>query len=453
MKKSELFYITALLVHVGLGFLFFTLPFLGTIYGLLVFLVGVWYVIKTKDKNNEVLLMASYCMGMDVYLKMLGASLFNEYGKYTIIVFMVLGILYKGFSKSAFLYVFFIALLIPGVFIGTQTLSLDSNIRKAIAFNITGEACLAISAIYCFRRSITLERVQDVLAMFLFPMVALLVNIFLFSPLIQDVVTNANSNFATSGGFGPNQVSTVLGLAMFVAFSQLFLSSPTKKIQIVNGFLILIFAYRCIITFSRGGMYTGLLMMLILALVLYRLMDLKRRGKMLLVGGLSVVAGIMVWGYSSIQTGGMIDKRYANEDSRGREKESQLSGREVLIESELQMFIENPIFGVGVGKNKEIRLESTGIEAASHNEISRMLAEHGSLGLLGLLILFITPIVLYMRDYTQIYALVFMIFWLLTINHAAMRIAAPSFVYALALLKVRFPSASDSVSDDSVVVT
>ena len=200
-------------------------------------------------------------------------------------------------------------------------------------------------------------------------------------------------------------------------------------------------------------MYTGLLMMLILAMVLYRIMDLKGRGKMLLVSGLAVLAGIMVWGYSSIQTGGMIDKRYANEDSRGREKESQLSGREVLIESELQMFIENPIFGVGVGKNKEIRLESTGIEAASHNEISRMLAEHGSLGLLGLLILFITPIVLYMRDYTQIYALVFMIFWLLTINHAAMRIAAPSFVYALALLKVRFPSASDSVSDDSVVVT
>ena len=443
MKKSELFYITALLVHVGLGFLFFTIPFLGTIYGLLVFLIGVGYVVNTKNKNNEVLMVASYCMGMDVYLKMLGASLFNEFGKYTIIVFMVLGILYKGFSKSAFLYVFFIALLIPGIFIGAQTLSLDANIRKAIAFNITGEVCLAVSAIYCFRRSISLKRMQDVLAMYLFPMMALLVNVFLFSPILQDVITNANSNFATSGGFGPNQVSTVLGLAMFAAFSQLFLASPTKKLQLINGFLILVFAFRCIITFSRGGMYTGILMMLVLSMVLYRIMDLKGRSKMLLVGGLSVLAGIMVWGYSSIQTGGMIEKRYANEDSRGREKESQLSGREVLIESELQMFIENPILGVGVGKNKEIRLESTGIEAASHNELTRMLAEHGSLGLLGLLILFLTPIVLYMRDYTQVYALVFMFFWLLTINHAAMRIAAPAFIYALALLKVRFDSATE----------
>jgi hypothetical protein len=35
-------------------------------------------------------------------------------------------------------------------------------------------------------------------------------------------------------------------------------------------------------------------------------------------------------------------------------------------------------------------------------------------------------------------ALSFLIFWLLTINHAAMRIAAPAFVYALSLLKVYY---------------
>ena len=44
-----------------------------------------------------------------------------------------------------------------------------------------------------------------------------------------------------------------------------------------------------------------------------------------------------------------------------------------------------------------------------------------------------------MSDRTQIFALVFMVFWVLTINHAAMRIAAPAFGYALALLKVYFP--------------
>jgi O-antigen ligase len=430
--------------------LFFKLRILGAIYALIVFAIGIGYVIKTQNKNNEVLLMAAYFIGMDVYIKMLKVTILNEFGKYTVIIFMVLGIVYSGFSKKSFLYVFFIALLIPGIFIGAQALSLDANIRKAISFNITGPACLGISAIYCFQRSILFDRFKDVLAMLLFPLVAVLVHVFLYTPDFQEAITNTSSNSATSGGYGPNQVSTVLGLAMFVAFARLFFASSTVKLQVINGFLVLVFAYRCIITFSRGGMLTGLLMILILMALLYVILDFKAKSKLILMGGLSIFAGLLVWGYSSIQTSGMIDKRYANEDAAGREKESQLSGRETLISSELNMFLDNPLLGVGVGKNKEIRFEETGILGASHNEITRMLAEHGSLGLVGLLILFITPIVLYMSDKTQIFALVFMVFWFLTINHAAMRIAAPAFVYALALLKIRFPSSSAAPSNEYI---
>ena len=147
---------------------------------------------------------------------------------------------------------------------------------------------------------------------------------------------------------------------------------------------------------------------------------------------------------SSNQTGGLIEKRYTNENARGVEKEDVSSGRGELAATEWEMFMDNPYLGVGVGRNKEIRLEETGIAAATHSEISRMLAEHGSLGLLGLLILSVTPVVLYMSDRTQIFALLFMVFWALTINHAAMRIAAPAFVYALALLKVYFPKEGEA---------
>ena len=45
--------------------------------------------------------------------------------------------------------------------------------------------------------------------------------------------------------------------------------------------------------------------------------------------------------------------------------------------------MKNPIFGVGVGKGTEIREVETGIDVLSHDEITRMLAEHGSLGILG----------------------------------------------------------------------
>ncbi|WP_431243016.1 hypothetical protein ACQ9BO_25775 [Flavobacterium sp. P21] len=93
---------------------------------------------------------------------------------------------------------------------------------------------------------------------------------------------------------------------------------------------------------------------------------------------------------------------------------------------------------------KEIRKE-TGTEIASHNEITRMLAEHGLFGVFGLLILFATPLILFINNRQHLYCLPFYLFWLLTINHAAMRIAAPAFIYALSLLSVRitFPEKAE----------
>lgn len=107
-----------------------------------------------------------------------------------------------------------------------------------------------------------------------------------------------------------------------------------------------------------------------------------------------------------------------------------------LASEEIETFFENPIFGRGVGRNMEKRFERTGEIVVSHNEITRMIAEHGLLGILGLLIIFITPLILYVDNKYNIYLLCSLLFWLLTINHAAMRLAAPAFLYSLALLKV-----------------
>jgi O-antigen ligase len=59
------------------------------------------------------------------------------------------------------------------------------------------------------------------------------------------------------------------------------------------------------------------------------------------------------------------------------------------------MFLDNPIVGVGVGGQEE-RIEATGDVVASHSEVSRLLAEHGMLGVF-LLILGITPLVLFLK--------------------------------------------------------
>jgi O-antigen ligase len=149
-----------------------------------------------------------------------------------------------------------------------------------------------------------------------------------------------------------------------------------------------------------------------------------------------IIAFSLAWTYSSEQTNGLINKRYSNQDAAGRVKDDQFSGRTELAEDEIQTFLKHPIIGIGVGRNMEQRYERTGEVIVSHNEITRMIAEHGALGILGLMILFFTPLVLYFNNKYNLYLLCFLAFWLLTINHAAMRLAAPAFIYSLSLLKV-----------------
>jgi hypothetical protein len=436
MKEKELSYIYLILFHAFLGGLVFAFPFISKIYTLTILMFGVFYIVKNKNQNNEVLVASAYVISVEVLLRMTDGMLLNEFGKYTVIIFMFLGMIYSGFSKNSLIYWIFLVLLIPGIFISILSLSFETDIRKAIAFNISGPVCLGICSIYCFQRKIMFDRLKEVLTAFSLPLIAIVVYLFLYTPSVKDVVTGTQSNFETSGGFGPNQVSTILGLGIFVFFVQLLLNSKSRMLQLVNTGFVMVFAFRGIVTFSRGGVMTAVVMIFLLLVVLYFQANLNTKPKIGLIVILSFLAGLGVWGYSSAQTSGLIKKRYANQDVRGKEKKFQLSGREELMTSEFQMFLNNPILGVGVGRNKEIRKKQTGIESASHNEITRMLAEHGSFGLFDLMILLFTPLYLFTSSRQNILALPFLVFWLLTINHAAMRLAAPAFVYALSLLKV-----------------
>jgi O-antigen ligase len=255
--------------------------------------------------------------------------------------------------------------------------------------------------------------------------------------LKEALVLGTGSNYTTSGGFGPNQVATMFGLSMFIFFSRLMLESETRLLFALNLIITFLVTYRGLITFSRGGMITGFVMILILLFYLYISTKSKGKTKLNYIFGFMVFMFIVTWNYTSNQTDGLIEKRYANQDASGKVKESQLTGREEIFTNEINSFIDNPIFGVGVAKGVEIRSEISGGDITlSHNEISRMLAEHGIFGVIDLLILLFTPIALYLDNKKHIFLWCFLLFWLLTINHAAMRLSAAAFVYSLTLIKV-----------------
>lgn len=435
-EGKQISYITLVLLHVFIGVAVYLLPVVSKIYALLIILVGFFIVIKTKNKNNEALYVAAYLTGVEVFLRMTEGNFIEQYAKFGIIGILLLGILFTNIAKPAVPYIIFLVFLIPGIILGAFTLNFDTDVRKAITFNIIGPLTLAFSAIYCYGRPISLKEIVNILHAVSFPIICIVVYLFLYTPSIKEVVVNTESNFATSGGYGPNQMSTILGLGIFVFFTKIVLFSTSLKARIVDIIILIVVVFRGIVTFSRGGIIAGGIMIFILMVIV--LYNTRSKAKMTIFKFVFLmgIALMCIWTYSSVQTGGLIDKRYANQDARGRVKASKLTGREKLIESEFNMFLDNPVLGIGVGKNREYRQETTGIEAASHNEISRMLAEHGMFGVFNLIILLLTPLLLAFNNRMNIFILPFVVFWLLTINHAAMRIAAPAFIYALSLLKV-----------------
>jgi hypothetical protein len=438
MKKEDIAYFQIILFHAVLGLLVYLFPFVAKIYGYAIFIVGVFYVMKTQNKQNEALIAAAYVVGSEVFLRMTGGNPLYEISKYGVMVFIFMGMYYSGFSKSATPYWLFLLLLVPSVVLTTSVLNFETNLKNSIAFNISGPVCLGVASIYTYRRKIPLDQMNSILLSMGLPIVTCMVYLTFYTPNIQDIVTGTQSNFETSGGFGPNQVATFLGLGMFIFFSRIILESRTKFMLTLNLLIAINISYRGIVTFSRGGMITGFLMIILLLMFLYFKSNYTGRVKLNYIIVFIALAMITTWTYTSYQTGGLIDKRYANQDAAGREKEGQFTGREDVAKNEIDMFLKNPIFGVGVGKGVEIRYAETGNGVLSHDEITRMLAEHGTLGIVGLLILFFTPLVLYLENKFNMFLLCFLAFWFLTINHAAMRTAAPAFVYSLSLLNVFF---------------
>lgn len=437
MKNKSLSYTFLILIHAVIGMIIFVVPFLSKIYALLIPVVGLSIVIRNKNKNNEVIFVAAYLVGVEVFLRMTEGNFNNEYVKFLVIIFMLIGMFYSNFSIKSFLYVVFLFLLIPGILVASSVDDLNFDVKKAVFFNLSGAFCLGIASIYMYKKRLLFSELQNVLIAIALPVISTVIYMVLYNPSVKDVVTGTQSNFETSGGFGPNQVSTILGLGMFVFFSQLILFSKSKGEIILNSILLIFISYRAVATFSRGGVITGVAMIIFLLFVLYFFSNGRGRMKIALVFLSAGILGIGIFSYTSLQTRGLIEKRYSNRDARGREKIDRLGGRETIIDTDLKLFLDNPIFGIGVGMGKESRKESLGQAVAAHSEISRLFSEHGVFGVFAFLILILAPFAVYINNKQHLYFFSFFFFWLLTINHAALRIAAPAFVYALCLLSIQ----------------
>ena len=206
----------------------------------------------------------------------------------------------------------------------------------------------------------------------------------------------------------------------------------------LNLFLFIFITYRSVLTFSRGGVFSAIIAAAFFLFLIYLYSNKKLKFRVVSLLAFFVVILVSIWTYTTIKTNGFINKRYAGENAAGVKKEDISSGRGTLIEYELAAFRESPILGIGIGKVKEYRYKNSGINAASHNEMTRLLAEHGLFGIFALLLIVSTPFLLRFNMRSNIFFYSFFLIWFLTINHSATRISAPAFIYGLCLLDIQY---------------
>src|SRR5690606_27309559 len=263
-------YIGSLVLHAFVGGLVFLNDTLAKFYFLFVVLYFFNRLIKApKQKLTfEILWACAYLVGAEVFLRMNGGTIFYEAIKYLVIIFIAIGLFKNSFANQSVIYILYIFLLIPGIFVAVTQMGFETDIRKAIAFNLSGPVCLGIVAIFCYKRTVTFHQIKRILLAFMFPLVSMMVYLFLYSPNLQEVITNTGSNFEASGGFGPNQVATVLGIGIFVMATRYFISKETIFHKGFDLLLLSLFGFRALVTFSRGGVITAVIMILFF-LVLY----------------------------------------------------------------------------------------------------------------------------------------------------------------------------------------
>lgn len=437
MSKNDN-YITLVLLHIGIGVILYLIPPISRLFFIILLIYFLLRIVlaSNADKTKEVLLACAYFAGVEVLFRMTKGGLAYEASKYLVIVFMVIGIYFKGLSGKGYPYFIYLILLVPAVIVASMTLSFDARFRTNIAFVLSGPVCLGISALFCYDRKITRKDLFDIVLYIALPSIAMATYLFLYNPSVKDVLSGTDSNAAASGGFGPNQVSTALGLGMFAIVVRLFLKSPSMLLKLLNLTILGAMTFRAIVTFSRGGVIAAVIVVAAFLWTIFYRSSTKMRNQIIGMFLLFVIAISVTWVISSNQTRGLIDKRYANKDSLGREKEDLSTGRLNLFKEEIDGFLSSPFLGIGASRVKDKRIQSSGEHLPSHNEIGRLLSEHGFLGVIILSILILKPLGFRTSNKRNFLFYAFLCFWFATTNHSGMRIAAPGLLYGLALLNI-----------------
>lgn len=393
---SSSYELALIVFHIIIGVLSLTSIFVAIFSFYLFLIFSVFSIVYSKSNRNlNVLTSIGYIFSMEVYFRMLGAAPFIPYesGKYLMLFYLLLGLLFYPGRFKNLPGIIMLLLLIPGFFFIPV-----EGFRFFFVNSYLGIVLVALSAMFFSGVRITENDLFSFFRSVIYPTIFGLTYILFSNSNLSSIEYSLSANNATTGGFGSNQVSTVLGASMFILIL-LFLKGKSlfSFIRLFDVFLLLIIGFRALITFSRGGVVGALL----ISFLAFFWPGTKSKGSGIFSQARILLIGFLFLGVFSIAdelTGGFLSLRYQGE-SQGtaegyREKDLNVitSRRSNLVVDEFVIFANNPVFGVGPGAGYEERAKFEGIRIASHTEATRLLAEHGVFGLVVALIFVFYPV-------------------------------------------------------------
>ena len=399
---------------------------LATLHALFVFVLGIWFVVHDRNPNRVVYLLGYIC-GAEILWRMTEAHILWEYGKYASSAIALLAILRWRMKLKGAPLVYFL-FLIPSSLITLMDFPLG-DARNSLSFNLSGPFSLMVGALLLSRFTFDRQKLLTLINCTVAPITGIAALAVYSISRSSYLVFTLNSNFATSGGFGPNQVSAVLGLGAVLCWVAVLIQTRESKQPFIHLLLLVWLISQAMITFSRGGVFNFIVAVPIGTIFLLKNNPSRSRTVLAIALGVIVVAYI-AFPYLNTFTGGMLQQRLTDLDP---------TGRNTLINEDLQIFMESPLFGVGPGQSSYYH-SLLSFAAASHTEYSRLFAEHGIFGILALFFL-IGMVVKAFLDAPSAESrgiiLIFALWGLAEMAHAAMRIQAISFLLALSIAQYR----------------
>ena len=418
--------------HVLLAILMRNFRIVGTAHALGCVAGGLFYAATTKNIRN-VSLVFGYLVGCEVLWRMTKVGPFWEFGKYASIAVLLVALARIKWRRNRGMAIAYFALLVPSIAMTLTTIPM-SLARQDLSFNLSGPLLIAVAVLYFSNIQLSRDQIRDAFLALIAPAVGIGTLCYLTATRARLEFVNASNDYA-SGGFGANQVSAVLGLAaMFSLFLAIERNLPWR-LRIPLLVLAIGFSTQAVLTFSRGGVVLAFAALCTAGFFMLR-GNLRARVSIVVLSMLlSLFGKFVIEPRLDEFTGGKLSVRYASTAS---------TGRSTFIESELDMFKENPAFGVGPGVGYYYRHDHELKEGASHTEYSRMAGEHGIFGVLSivcLLVLLVRAVRGAREPHARALAAAMVVWFTLFLAVYGTRVAAPALVLGLAFaFRTVFPA-------------